>query len=343
MDTQRGPDVDGANREIIVFHLVPLAAEASNVSDPLDEVVSSRRTTSTSFDASNTNALPRKQVVQNAYFRSHVVKRYVLTRANGKCESCGQQAPFNRKDGTPYLEPHHTREFPMMAPIILDGSARSARTAIDGSTRASTATIRIQRLIEYPCVDRIRDVAMMKPDGRITDGESNPVVSHLRSMCLVREEDCLHHMYCHENLDKHAQVFTFFGFLGASAVGSASVEINEWSVSPPERRDSSCILGASDRDNSKITPSLCGSDNHRRLVISPLFKSFVIIQFAHLNGLVFGALIRGRHRRICPYTFDDCIASNSQRQKIDAKCGWFGAAAVALSSHCQLFDSVFKP
>jgi hypothetical protein len=37
------------------------------------------------------------------------VKAYVLRRANGCCEACGEEAPFVRKDGTPYLEPHHTR------------------------------------------------------------------------------------------------------------------------------------------------------------------------------------------------------------------------------------------
>ena len=37
------------------------------------------------------------------------MRRYVLTKANGKCESCGQNAPFRRVDGTTYLEPHHTR------------------------------------------------------------------------------------------------------------------------------------------------------------------------------------------------------------------------------------------
>jgi 5-methylcytosine-specific restriction protein A len=32
----------------------------------------------------------------------------VLARANGICESCDQKAPFVRKNGAPYLEPHHT-------------------------------------------------------------------------------------------------------------------------------------------------------------------------------------------------------------------------------------------
>ena len=33
----------------------------------------------------------------------------MLKRAHGCCEACGNKAPFLRKDGTPYLEPHHTK------------------------------------------------------------------------------------------------------------------------------------------------------------------------------------------------------------------------------------------
>jgi 5-methylcytosine-specific restriction protein A len=45
--------------------------------------------------------------VRKLYQRSSEVKAYVLMRAAGKCESCHADAPFLRKDGTPYLEPHH--------------------------------------------------------------------------------------------------------------------------------------------------------------------------------------------------------------------------------------------
>src|SRR5262249_58238961 len=50
-----------------------------------------------------------KQTLGQYYLRSAIVKRYVLTRANGVCEACGNPAPFPRPDGTPYLETHHTR------------------------------------------------------------------------------------------------------------------------------------------------------------------------------------------------------------------------------------------
>jgi 5-methylcytosine-specific restriction enzyme A len=43
------------------------------------------------------------------YERSRAVREYVLARAAGVCESCGNPAPFERFDGTTYLEPHHTR------------------------------------------------------------------------------------------------------------------------------------------------------------------------------------------------------------------------------------------
>jgi 5-methylcytosine-specific restriction protein A len=43
----------------------------------------------------------------NVYMRSEAVRVYVRRRANGKCEGCGQSAPFFDEDGHPYLEPHH--------------------------------------------------------------------------------------------------------------------------------------------------------------------------------------------------------------------------------------------
>src|SRR6266403_1029622 len=41
--------------------------------------------------------------------RSEDVRAYVLRRAKGCCEGCQTAAPFVRKDGSPYLEPHHIR------------------------------------------------------------------------------------------------------------------------------------------------------------------------------------------------------------------------------------------
>lgn len=42
------------------------------------------------------------------YVRSQTVRSYVLARAKGICEACGQPAPFKKRNGEPYLETHHT-------------------------------------------------------------------------------------------------------------------------------------------------------------------------------------------------------------------------------------------
>ena len=49
-----------------------------------------------------------QQVTRNIYHRSEAVRVYVLRRANGRCEGCGQPAPFKTSDGRYYLEAHHT-------------------------------------------------------------------------------------------------------------------------------------------------------------------------------------------------------------------------------------------
>jgi predicted HNH restriction endonuclease len=48
------------------------------------------------------------QVISRAFRRNPDVIVEVLKRANGKCDQCGEDAPFLRaKDGSPYLEIHH--------------------------------------------------------------------------------------------------------------------------------------------------------------------------------------------------------------------------------------------
>jgi 5-methylcytosine-specific restriction protein A len=107
-----GPDLKGQNRKVIVFHLVkpdadtePSTVEESDVDEHSLEQLR-RKALEASVAAPQTSAKNARQLY---YQRSIIVKAYVLARANGKCESCKQAAPFRRLDGTPYLEPHHTR------------------------------------------------------------------------------------------------------------------------------------------------------------------------------------------------------------------------------------------
>lgn len=113
---RRGPDREGNDRRIIVFHLVPVGRELDEDAQEQDEPVpdtppprdlaEARRRALAAFVA--TEGEGGRQATRTLYQRSKAVKDYVLLRAAGECESCREPAPFERRDGTPYLEPHHT-------------------------------------------------------------------------------------------------------------------------------------------------------------------------------------------------------------------------------------------
>ncbi|MBV4476520.1 HNH endonuclease [Pseudomonas botevensis] len=108
------PDVSGAARTAIVFRLVPVGipngvieveAEDEDKTDLPASLAAARLAAlaackPTSDDLAQ--SAPRK-----IYQRSRKVAHYVQMRAQGVCESCERPAPFMKKDGTPYLEPHH--------------------------------------------------------------------------------------------------------------------------------------------------------------------------------------------------------------------------------------------
>lgn len=53
-------------------------------------------------------SLPAASTVQTRVFhRDPVIAAYIKKRANGKCQLCGQEAPFKDSNGEPYLECHH--------------------------------------------------------------------------------------------------------------------------------------------------------------------------------------------------------------------------------------------
>ncbi|MDN3695888.1 HNH endonuclease signature motif containing protein [Vibrio cortegadensis] len=47
------------------------------------------------------------ETTTKTYKRSGKVKGWVIRRANKHCELCGDRAPFDKEDGTPFLEVHH--------------------------------------------------------------------------------------------------------------------------------------------------------------------------------------------------------------------------------------------
>lgn len=108
---REAPDRIGHIRKVIVFHLLPLdegidtgLLDIELLSDSLEELRVK------AYAASDSNLGVAGLEAKRTYWnRSQAVKNYVLARAKGFCESCKRPAPFLKQDGTPYLEPHHTR------------------------------------------------------------------------------------------------------------------------------------------------------------------------------------------------------------------------------------------
>jgi 5-methylcytosine-specific restriction protein A len=110
-----GVDGSGQPRHTIMFELVPAeentiqvkgtiaGVEDASLSDlpeeELRQIAENSPTTATTPDE-------RGRVLRR---RSHAMREYVLRRANGICEGCGNGAPFVTDRGAPYLELHYLR------------------------------------------------------------------------------------------------------------------------------------------------------------------------------------------------------------------------------------------
>jgi len=141
-----GIDSDGTQRQTIAFYLVPQTAIEITLplSSPDGELLSELR--NRAYAAASEVSENRNRTGARTYYeRSADVHRYVLMRAEGKCEACGSPAPFQRLNGEPYLESHHTQPsvFPMAGQIIPAGSAPCVPTAIKKFITASRGPISI--------------------------------------------------------------------------------------------------------------------------------------------------------------------------------------------------------
>lgn len=103
-------DRDGNIRKAIEFELVP--AENYKDQQPVeddkldlsDKSLSELRKIAADAPEGYKTVQERQKVIR---IRSAAVKEYALKRANGICECCNKEAPFNKPNGEPYLEVHH--------------------------------------------------------------------------------------------------------------------------------------------------------------------------------------------------------------------------------------------
>jgi 5-methylcytosine-specific restriction protein A len=110
------PDKAGKDRDAIVFLLKSLdvdaeTAESNDKPAPEDgRALDLEALKKRAYAAASPRSSPKAiRAPQTVYQRAQAIKDYVLARAKGICESCLGAAPFERKSGSPYLEPHHTR------------------------------------------------------------------------------------------------------------------------------------------------------------------------------------------------------------------------------------------
>jgi len=64
----------------------------------------------------------RRTVTSLAYIRDEAVSEYAKRRANGICQLCGEQAPFDDEHGNPYLESHHIEWLSKDGPDTIDNT-----------------------------------------------------------------------------------------------------------------------------------------------------------------------------------------------------------------------------
>ncbi|PMZ74887.1 HNH endonuclease [Pseudomonas sp. FW305-70] len=112
----RGPDKKGNDRKVVIFNLFPMGleidlqyiADDEEDDDDLDPSMTLAEARRLALAAAKAGASAGKgSALRTVYRRSKRIADYVLKRALGKCESCNEDAPFKKKNGSPYLEPHH--------------------------------------------------------------------------------------------------------------------------------------------------------------------------------------------------------------------------------------------
>lgn len=98
-------------RDAILFELVPVGGRTINVEGGLEEksleelYIDARsaapQSTSTSQSESGSSG--------SDYNRSEIVKQFAKRSAEGICQGCREPAPFESKNGEPFLEVHHLK------------------------------------------------------------------------------------------------------------------------------------------------------------------------------------------------------------------------------------------
>ncbi|MDE5976921.1 MAG: HNH endonuclease [Turicibacter sp.] len=123
--TQKQFDKEGTLRNVCVFPLKPLDLNISHIHLRAEllrcpEITTIREKKNKQIRELGTEQLKKiarhepkvisnHNVITQHYNRSPYIVEYAKRRAKGICELCEKAAPFNIKDGSPFLETHHIK------------------------------------------------------------------------------------------------------------------------------------------------------------------------------------------------------------------------------------------
>ncbi|MBT9268463.1 HNH endonuclease [Pseudomonas sp. MG-9] len=160
MFTRTQPDVTGQDRAAIVFRLVPVGISGGTIEvgkEDEDKADLPESLAAARLVALAACKLASDGIVQSAprkiYERSRKVSYYVLMRAQGICESCEMPAPFLKKDGTPYLEPHHVNrlsdgglDHPRFVAAVCPSCHREIHSGVHGALVNQRLKLRLEAI-----------------------------------------------------------------------------------------------------------------------------------------------------------------------------------------------------
>lgn len=105
----RQSDDNGNMRDVWMFPVAPISETDKNVSHELTEQEIYRLSDKelARYTAVKNVKKEPKTTETVVYYRDPYLKQMVKRIADGKCQFCGNEAPFIDKQGAPYLEAHH--------------------------------------------------------------------------------------------------------------------------------------------------------------------------------------------------------------------------------------------
>lgn len=102
------PDEDGRIRKVWIFPIAPIDEIKKTLENPSDDLLAKLSPNELNYRSSMMSGPKEPKLAETTvYYRDPYLKEIVKRIAEGKCQLCGNDAPFIDNAGSPYLEEHH--------------------------------------------------------------------------------------------------------------------------------------------------------------------------------------------------------------------------------------------